>query len=204
MNARVASGDAETRAYLYAGLANAFRSSPDADTLETIRQVADVMGIPGLPEEGDHAARDVQREYAKLFEASEAGAVPLCESAFRGGGAAEGAGPGRQAAPRRGDVHDCYAEAGILPEQQPGDHIANELGFLAFLWSREARAVPVEAIGWQDLRREFRREHLLRWIGPLSRLVSERDRLGYYRIALQAAEDLLHEEEDEESRTLAA
>jgi TorA maturation chaperone TorD len=198
MTARVASDDAETRACLYACLAHVFQSSPDADTVATIRHVAAERGIPGLPEETDYALSDVQREYTDLFVMPNPRYLAACESAIRDqGDAAAGA-----EAPLH--VHQCYVEAGILPEHHPSDHIANELGFLAFLWSKQARAMPIEAMGWQDLRREFRQEHLLQWIGQLSELVSQRDRLGYYRVALQAVEDLLREEEEQETQTLAA
>lgn len=44
--------------------------------------------------------------------------------------------------------------------------------------------------------RRFRRGHLIKWIGDLRKKVVERDRLGYYRAALEVAEAVLREEAD--------
>ena len=101
-------------------------------------------------------------------------------------------------------VRQAYLQAGVLPEEDLPDHIGNEFRFMAYLWTREAEASDGEAQAWAERRAEFRREHLLKWIGQLRERVAERDRLGHYRVALQVAEAVLLDDSEGDGAQEAA
>ncbi len=188
--------EARTRAYFYACLARAFGSPPTEESVQAVREIAAELRIAGV---ADWSLLDLKHEYMDLFVIPNPRFVPPYEAAFS---EAPEPPPCRRK-PLEGEsalaVGGFYLETGMPLQQEPPDHIANELAFLAHAWSREAQAPPIEAEGWRQTRKEFRREHLLPWLGRLTQTVSGHDRLGYYRVALQAAETLLRSEEESEA-----
>ena len=190
---------AVARACIYSFLAGVFCSAPTAESVHAVSQMALTLGIP-CPE-GLHLS-ELRREFMDLFVVPNPQYVAPYESAYRDRWALP-PGPGEEGTEQvigrllMGEstlqVRQAYLQAGVLPEEDLPDHIANELRFMAHLWAREAEA-DGEAPALADLRQRFREEHLLKWIGQLRDVVTERDRLGYYRVALQVAEVLLQED----------
>lgn len=190
---------AVARARIYSFLAGVFCSAPTAESVHAVSQMALTLGIPcpeGLP------LSELRREFMDLFVVPSPQYVAPYESAYRDCWVLP-PGPGKESTEQvigsllMGEstmqVRQAYLQAGVLPEEDLPDHIANELRFMAHLWAREAEA-DGEAPALADLRQRFRKEHLLQWIGQLRERVMERDHLGYYRVALQVAEVLLQED----------
>jgi len=193
------------RVRIYGFLAGVFCSAPTAESVHAVSQMALTLGIScpvGL------SLSELEREFMDLFVVPNPRYVAPYESVFRDRWLLEPASvtePGKEPAPLvmerllMGEstmaVRQAYLQAGVLPEEDLPDHIANELRFMAHLWAREAEA-DGEAPGLADLRQRFREEHLLQWIGQLREKVAERERLGYYRVALEVAEAVLQGDAD--------
>jgi TorA maturation chaperone TorD len=196
---------AEERSRLYAFLASVLCSAPTADTARAVCQLASALGIP-CPE--GLALGDLEREFMDLFVVPNPRYVAPYESVYRDRWLLE---PASGNEPGQGDtpqvverllmgestmaVRQAYLRVGVLPEDDLPDHIANELRFMAHLWAREAEAGG-DAPALADLRQRFREEHLLKWIGQLHKQVAEKERLGYYRAALEVAEAVLQTDAD--------
>ena len=193
------------RGSIYAFLAGVFCSAPTAESVHAVFQMALTLGI-SCPE--GLSLSELEREFMDLFVVPNPRYVAPYESVYRDRWLLEPAPvtePGKGPAPLAmarllmGEstmaVRQAYLQAGVLPEEDLPDHIANELRFMAHLWAREAEADgKAPALG--DLRQRFREEHLLQWIGQLREKVAERDRLGYYRVALEVAEAVLQGDAD--------
>ncbi len=195
--ASMAAGEARRRAAGYACLARVFGALPTEETVQALREIATDLRIAGATE---WPLPDLKREYVELFVIPNARYVAPYETAFRDEPqppACSGSAIGGESALAVGGF---YLETGMPVQQDTPDHLANELSFLAYAWSKQAQAVAAEAERWRHLRAEFRREHLLPWVGRLSPIVSQRDRLGYYRLALRVAETLLRHEEQTDLR----
>jgi len=193
------------RVRIYGFLAGVFCSAPTAESVHAVSQMALTLGIScpvGL------SLSELEREFMDLFVVPNPRYVAPYESVYRDRWLLEpasGTEPGKGPAPLvmerllMGEstmaVRQAYLQAGVLPEEDLPDHIANELRFMAHLWAREAEA-DGEAPGLADLRQRFREEHLLQWIGQLREKVAERERLGYYRVALEVAEAVLQDDAD--------
>jgi TorA maturation chaperone TorD len=193
------------RVRVYGFLAEVFCSAPTAESAHAVSQIALALGI-SCPER--LPLSDLEREFMDLFVVPNPRYVAPYESVFRDRWLLEpasGTEPGQGPAPLVMDrllmgestmaVRQAYLQAGVLPEEDLPDHIANELRFMAHLWAREAEAGG-EAPGLADPRQRFREEHLLKWIGQLREKVAERERLGYYRVALEVAEAVLQGDAD--------
>ena len=193
------------RGSIYAFLAGVFCSAPTAESVHAVSQMARTLGI-SCPE--GLSMSELEREFMDLFVVPNSRYVAPYESVYRDRWLLEpasGTAPGMGAAPLTMErllmgestmaVRQAYLQAGVLPEEDLPDHIANELRFMAHLWAREAEA-DGEAAGLADLRQRFREEHLLKWIGQLREKVAERERLGYYRVALEVAEAVLQGDAD--------
>jgi TorA maturation chaperone TorD len=196
----VAASGARTRARFYGCLAHALGSLPTEETSRSLGDMAAQLGFRAQP--SDIALRALKQEYMELFVLPNPRYVAPYESAHRIPAQGDPRPPeDARVHPSATAVRRFYRETGVLPGQDIPDHIANEVSFLAYAWSKEAQATPIEAQGWRHLRAEFRREHLLPWVGRLRERVSEQDRLGYYRLALRLLERLLREEEDADAET---
>jgi len=194
------------RVRVYGFLAEVFCSAPTAESAHAVSQIALALGI-SCPER--LPLSDLEREFMDLFVVPNPRYVAPYESVYRDRWLLEpasGTEPGKAPAPLvmerllMGEstmaVRQAYLRAGVVPEEELPDHIANELRFLAFTWARQAESPPDEAPTWKELRETVRREHLLQWIGQLRENVAESDRLGYYRAALEVAEAVLRDDAD--------
>jgi TorA maturation chaperone TorD len=191
---------AAERERIYGFLAGVLSSAPTEESAHAVSQMAlalDIACPAGL------SLVELEREFMDLFVVPNPRYVAPYESAYRdrwvippaaGAEGAERVLCGLLMGESTQQVREAYLEAGVLPEDELPDHIANELRFMAHLWAREAADSKAPALA--KLRQGFRREHLLQWIGRLRERVAERDRLGYHRAALEVAEAVLQEDTD--------
>jgi TorA maturation chaperone TorD len=207
MNSAIASfGEAQAKAKIFGFLAGVFRSHPTDDSVRALREMAAELWV-AFP--NGFSLSELDQEYMDLFVVPTSRYVAPYESVFRDewplpAGLRRGSNPAETGGTVKGllmgestiEVRQCYLEAGLLPEEDLPDHISNELSFLAHLYAREADAPAGEARTLAELRERFRQEHVVKWIGELRERVGERDRLGYYRAALEVAEAVLQEESD--------
>jgi TorA maturation chaperone TorD len=196
--------EAQARAGIYHFLARVLSALPDAQSVRAFRELAGELGLaPG----DDRAPRDLEREYMELFVVPNPKYVAPYESVYRDDWPLPvelypGSNPGEGGAKIKGllmgpsteRVRERYVEAGVLPEQDLADHIANELRFVAHLWQVEASAEAPESLEAAGRRARFVSEHLLQWLGDLRDRVRAGSDSGFYLAALDAAEMLLREE----------
>lgn len=201
--ASIAARDARARADVYGFLAGVFSSHPTHESVQALRRMADSLGM-GCPEPS--SLGELDQEYMDLFIVQTPRYVAPYESVFRDELSLPPVLPRRSNPAETGtkikgllmgestlQVRQAYLQAGVLPEEGLPDHIANELRFMAYLWTREAEEEG-EAPPLAVLRQRFRQDHLLQWIGPLRERVAERDRIGFYRAALEATEAVLQDD----------
>ena len=206
MNSTIATSEAQAKAKILGFLAGVFRSHPTDESVRALREMAVELGV-ACP--NGFSLSELDQEYMDLFVVPTARYVAPYESVFRDewplpAGLRRGSNPAETGGTVKGllmgestiEVRQCYMQAGLLPEEDLPDHISNELSFLAHLYEREADAPASEALVIAELRERFRQEHVAKWIGELRQRVGERDRLGFYRAALEVAEAMLVEEWD--------
>jgi TorA maturation chaperone TorD len=205
-SATLVARELKAQADIYGFLARVFGSHPNEESMRALPEIAAEMGI-ACPV--DFSPSELDREYMDLFVVPGPKYVAPYESVFRDRWLLpevlkRGSNPGETGGTIKGllmgestlAVRETYLRAGLLPEQDLPDHISNELRFLAHLCATEADAPASEARALAQTRERFRKEHVAKWIGDLREKVGERDRLGYYRAAVEVTEALLQEEAD--------
>lgn len=188
---------AEDRSRAYDLLALALASAPtEASTcaLLDLARALDVQCPRDLPLE------KVRREFMDLLVVPSQRYVAPYESAFRDDRLprAHGAGPRSASGLLMGDstlaVRQAFIEAGVLPERDLPDHIANELRLVSHLWHVEACGEPEHALEAARQRRRFVDEHPRHWIDELAGKIAERSATGFYRAVIEVAQALLNAE----------
>jgi TorA maturation chaperone TorD len=115
-------------------------------------------------------------EYNRLFVGPGRLQAPPYESVYRDS-------RGLVMGPAARDVERRYAEAGLAlaPEHRDlPDHIATELGFMAYLAMREAEAKDEERRTWRERERSFLQDHLGVWLPLFCRRVKEASQHPFY------------------------
>lgn len=196
--------DACARANIYGFLAAVFSSHPSEASVESVREMATALDIAW----DDHRSLDeLDAEYMALFVVPGRRYVAPYESVFRDrwqvpAALRPGSNPSEASITIKGllmgestlAVRDCYRRVGVSPTEALPDHIANELRFIAHLWSCEAETVGDDAVRHAELRVEFCTQHLLKWLRQLRERVLESGHRGCYTIALELAERVLEDE----------
>jgi TorA maturation chaperone TorD len=188
---------------IFGFLAEVLSSRPTDRALSALGAMAAELGIPCT---SDLPLSEVDREYIELFVLPGPRYVAPYESVFRDewplpAVLQRGSNPSETGSTIKGllmgestiKVRDWYFRAGLSPEKDLPDHVANELRFLAWISARRAVAGPEEARFLLEFEEKFCRDHLLKWIGQLRERVAERDRSGYYHTAARMAECLAQE-----------
>ena len=195
---------AEERVRIYGFLAEVFHSTPTAESLRAVSQMALALGIscPAAPPLGE-----LNREYMDLFVVPNPRYVAPYESAYRDRwliASGQGADAAEKAVGRllMGEstlaMQQCFQDARVLPLQDLPDHLANELRLMSHLWTQEAN--PSDGHGsLEGLRAKVRNEHLLKWIGQLRQKVVEHERMGFYSAALDLVEAMLQHDGAEDA-----
>ena len=188
---------ARVRSQLYGALAHAFRRPEPAsedggeDSLpHSLHQAAvavDREALAPLATEVVQALElggsDVEQtllglevEYNRLFVGPGQPQAPPYESVYRGS-------RGLVMGPPAQDAVQRYAEAGlaVLPDfRDLPDHVATELGFMAYLTWQEAAAGSDGGAIWRERERGFLAEHLEVWLPRFCRRVKDASRHPFY------------------------
>lgn len=93
--------------------------------------------------------------------------------------------------PSARDVERRYREAGLklaADHRDLPDHVATELGFMAYLSMREAEAVDGERGAWLEKERSFLRDHLSVWLPLLCHRVKKASRHPFYTALAELTE----------------
>jgi DMSO reductase family type II enzyme chaperone len=96
--------------------------------------------------------------------------------------------------PSARDVERRYAEAGLAlaPDHHDlPDHVATELGFMAYLAMQEAEARDGDRQTWLRRERLFLRDHLSVWLPLFCRRVKEASRHPFYTALAELTETFL-------------
>ena len=192
------------RSQLYAALAQAFRK-PEAvaeeneeDSLtqvlqraavafdaRALGQIADelvgsleILEKPGFFRKTRflEALRTLEIEYNRLFVGPGRPQAPPYESVYRDP-------RGLVMGPAARGVERRYAEAGLAiatDHRDLPDHVATELGFMAYLAMQEAEAQGEDATAWLERERTFLRDHLTVWLPRFCQRVREVSRHPFY------------------------
>jgi len=188
---------ASIRSQLYAALAQAFRKPEAAseeneeDSLtqvlqqaavafdaQALGQIADeLIGSLEIPEDqAEQALRTLEIEYNRLFVGPGRPQAPPYESVYRDS-------RGLVMGPAAREVERRYAEAGLALEpdyHDLPDHVATELGFMAYLATQEAEAQGEDTLAWLDRERTFLRDHLTVWLPRFCQRVWETSQHPFY------------------------
>jgi len=196
--------ECEARANVCNFLAGVFSSHPTPGSVIGLRKMAETLGLP-CPADG--SLSELDREYMDLFVVPNPRYVAPYESVFRDQWLLpttlrRGMNPGEASQTIKGllmgesteQVRQAYLDAGVLPTDELPDHLANELRFMAHLWSREADSSPDDGAIWAAQRAAFRDEHLLKWTGDLRARLNECAQVPYYPLALDVVESILKDE----------
>jgi len=199
--------EARARAAIFGFLAEVLSSPPTQQALSALGALAQELGVTcdtGL------SLGEVGQEYMELFVLPGPRYVAPYESVFRDEWPLpvvlqRGSNPSESGSKIKGllmgestmKVREWHLRAGILPQEDLPDHVANELRLLAWVSARRATAGPGEADFLLEFERKFCRDHFLKWIGELRERVAGRDRSGYYHAAVRMAECLVQEHADE-------
>ncbi len=186
--------DAEAMAQVFATLAAVLADPPTDQTFGRVAGMAAALGV-ACPQAAPLAT--LERDYADLFVVPNARYVAPYESVYRdpterppGAEAARAGAPARRGllmGPSTLEVQRAQREAGLQPQRDLPDHVANELWFMAHLWRKEAAAADTERAAWAGRREHFADAHLRQWLGELTACVQRNQQCGVYGAALEIA-----------------
>jgi DMSO reductase family type II enzyme chaperone len=148
----------------------------------TVESLVSALEIAQDQTEG--ALRALEIAYNRLFVGPGRPEAPPYESFYRDRW-------GVLMGPSARDVERCYAEAGLalLPDRRDlPDHVATELGFMAYLAAQEAGADDDERETWLERQRLFLQDHLSVWLPLLCRRVKEASRHAFYTALAELSE----------------
>jgi DMSO reductase family type II enzyme chaperone len=196
------------RSQLYTTLAQAFQKPEPASgedeedsLIQALKRAALALDAQGLgsaverlvgaleitQDQAEQALHTLEIEYNRLFVGPGRPQAPPYESFYRDKW-------GLVMGPAARDVERRYAEAGLAmaPDHHDlPDHVATELGFMAYLAMQEAEARDEERQIWLRRERLFLRDHLSVWLPLLCRRVKEASRHPFYTALAELTEMFL-------------
>jgi DMSO reductase family type II enzyme chaperone len=182
---------------LYAVLAVAFRKPQAALETDGAASLAQVIGElaaaldgPALQSPAEalaaalevseaqaaQALHDLEAEYNRLFFGPARPETPPYESVWRDP-------QGRVMGPAAHAVQQQYAEAGLAlaPDYHDlPDHLATELGFMAYLAAQQVDSEGDDQLAWVERQRVFLQQHLVVWLPPFCQRVRQVSRHPFY------------------------
>lgn len=188
---------AEDRARTYNLLATVFGSAPTEGSATVLCTVAQALGLR-CPD--SLALGDLRREFMDLLVVPNARYVAPYESAYRESRLIPRPDGNtlRRAGLLMGEatlaVRQAFMEAGVLPERDLPDHIANELRLVSHLWHVEAFGDSEQALEAARQRGDFVVQHVRCWIAELKDKIAQNSVTGLYCAAIEVAEVLLRAE----------
>lgn len=194
--------DTDVMGRLYAFLSSLFLIEPGKGHIHDLRDVLNILGFLDLKVS---SPEELKREYYDLFVVPNPRYVRPYESVYRDRIPVDFAvNPEMGLMPKRKyikgllmgrstrDVLRYYREAGVYPSTDLPDHIGNEIAFLGYLLKKAKKISDSESEKFLRLYVEFKRNHLLKWIGKILKRVKEVECTGYYSSALLLTQSLLH------------
>ena len=183
--------DAEALAQVFATLATVLADTPTEQTAGTVARMAAALGV-ACPQTVPLAT--LERDHADLFVVPNPRYVAPYESVYRdlselppGAQAGASARKGLLMGPSTLEVRRAQLEAGLQPERDLPDHVANEFWFMAHLWRKEAAAAAEDRAEWAARREHFTDQHLRQWLGDLTASVRRNQQCDVYGAALDVA-----------------
>ena len=166
-------------------LAQVLRQAAIAFGAQAVGQAADaVAGSLEIPEDqAKQALHTLEIEYNRLFVGPGRPQASPYESVYRDP-------RGLVMGPAVQDVERRYAEAGLAlaPDHHDlPDHVATELGFMAYLSMQEAEAQGEDLLAWLHRERTFLRDHLTVWLPRFCQQVQEVSRHPFYAALAELA-----------------
>ncbi len=152
---------------------------------QIITRLLHALEIPRGEKQAEQALRELEIEYNRLFVGPGHPQNPPYESAQRH---PRGFGQGGVVEAVVRDVVRQYAEAGLglaAERHDLPDHVATELGFMAYLALQEAEANDGEKELWVERERAFLRDHLSAWLPRFCQQVWETSRHPFYAALAQ-------------------
>jgi DMSO reductase family type II enzyme chaperone len=198
-------GPSRIRGDLYAALARAFQKpeaasgeDEDGSLVQRLERAALAFDARALgtaveslvgaleitQDQAEEALRALEIAYNRLFVGPGRPEAPPYESFYRDR-------CGVLMGPAARDVERRYTEAGLAlrPDHRDlPDHVATELGFMAYLAAQEAEADDEERGVWRDRERLFLQDHLCVWMPLLCRRVQEVSRHAFYTALAELSE----------------
>lgn len=194
--------DIDVKGRLYAFLSSLFITEPSKGL---VRDLRDIMNILGFPDMKVCSIEELTREYYDLFVVPNPRYVRPYESVYRDRIPLEFVGnPEAGLMPKRKyvkgllmgkstrDVLRYYREAGVYPSTDLPDHLGNEIAFLGYLLKKAKEISDSESEKFLRLYIDFKKNHLLKWIGKIIKRVKDVESTGYYSSALLLTQSLLH------------
>lgn len=194
--------DIDVKGRLYAFLSSLFITEPGKGHVHDLRDILNILGFPDLKV---CSIGELTREYYDLFVVPNPRYVRPYESVYRDRIPLDFAGnPETGLMPKRKyikgllmgrstrDVLRYYREAGVYPSADLPDHLGNEIAFLGYLLKKAKEISDSESEKFVHLYVEFKKNHLLKWIGKIVKRVKEVECTGYYSSALLLTQSLLH------------
>jgi TorA maturation chaperone TorD len=194
----------EFRLAFYLLLSRAFSRELNKAVLEDMEQISGtlmeawkLLGLPsdpdvkegrvllkafflGLGDDVDSTAQGLAREYASLFLGVGPVTISPCESVYRSAS-------GLLYQSTLLEVQQSYNEIGMAKSdlyQEPDDHIAIELSYMARLCEMTQEAAKTEkekAVRSLELQRDFLDAHILQWVPLFSQRLIAAAPSGFYR-----------------------
>lgn len=194
---------AQARGIIYAYLANAFSQEPSEANLATFRlNPEEWHGFLGSPRENPYLEEFLKGEAADLWAAILDFHQLFMVPSDRYVQPYETAYPGdwENPVPRGPQVEDFYRSSGATLKDDfldLPDHLAAELGFMAYLCRRQAESQnPAETAYFQERQGEFLDRHLLLWAFDLAAKVEELATTSLYRVLARGLTIFLRADRD--------
>jgi TorA maturation chaperone TorD len=167
-------------------LAETLRRAAAAISAERLEPIADetVDSLTIFDDEPEPALRALEMEYNRLFVGPGRPQTPPYESFYRDKW-------GLVMGPSARDVERRYAEAGLAlaaDHRDLPDHVATELGFMAYLATQGVQAQDEERQLWLEREHLFLRDHLSEWLPVFCRRVEEASQHPFYTALAELTE----------------
>ena len=158
-------------------ITNLQQSAAAFDTRVLEHRVDALVSSLDVPEnQSTQALCALEVEYNRLFVGPGRPQALPYESAYR-------TPRGMLMGPAAQGVTQRYAEVGLVlaPDRHDlPDHVATELGFMAYLAMQEAKAQDRDAQVWINRERAFLKDHLMAWLPHFCREVQQASRHPFY------------------------
>ncbi len=132
---------------------------------------------------------EMRREYTRLFSHPQEPEIAIYETMFRYNPETGEERPSLYISPTALDAERCYKKAGLIMSKElnePSDHIATEMEFMTYLYTRKAIALKnhlEEELAAREAQIiEFKETHLKKWAKAFFETLASINNSDYYKI----------------------